>query len=121
MGRCLLPDGMTDQRYHEVLETSLPRLLEDVPLAVRQRWFQHDRAPAHYGEVIQQRLNATYPGSWIGRSGPIVWPHRLSDLTPVDFFMWGRPREHVYAVLVRSVEDLVARIQAAVITVDANM
>jgi hypothetical protein len=46
MGPYLLPDRLTAQRYRNFLETSTG-LLEDVPLAVRQRlWFQHDGAPA---------------------------------------------------------------------------
>jgi hypothetical protein len=69
----LLPDRLTAQRYRDFLETVLPGLLADVPLAVRQRlWFQHDAAPAHYGEDVRQWLNATYPGRWIGRGGPIA-------------------------------------------------
>jgi hypothetical protein len=52
MGPYLLPDRLTAQRHHDFLETVLPGLLEDVPLAVRQRlWFQHDGAPAHYGKM----------------------------------------------------------------------
>jgi hypothetical protein len=37
---------LTAQLYHDFLETCQPGLLEDVPLAVRQKfWFQHDGAP----------------------------------------------------------------------------
>jgi hypothetical protein len=40
LGPYLLPDRPTAQRCREFLETVLPGLLEDVPLAVRQRlWF----------------------------------------------------------------------------------
>jgi hypothetical protein len=40
VGPDLLPDRLTAQRYRDLLETVLPGLLEDVPLAVRQRlWF----------------------------------------------------------------------------------
>jgi hypothetical protein len=86
MGPNLLPDRLTAQRYCDFLETVLPGLLENVPLAVRQRlWFQHNRAPAHYGEDVQQWLNVTYPGRWIGRGGPIKWPPWSLDLTPMDF------------------------------------
>jgi hypothetical protein len=36
----LLPDRLTAQRYRDFLETVLPELLEDMPLAMRQRlWF----------------------------------------------------------------------------------
>jgi hypothetical protein len=122
VGPYLLPDKLTAQQYRDFLETVLPGLLQDVPLAVRQRlWFQHDGAPAHYGEDIWQWLNETYPGRWIGRGGPIAWPFRSPDPTPVDFFLWGYVKEQVYAVPARAIEDLVARLQAAVTTVDANM
>jgi hypothetical protein len=39
----------------------------------------------------------------------------------MDFFLWGHLKEQVYAVLPRNIEDLVARYQAVVTTVDANM
>jgi hypothetical protein len=52
VGPYLLSDLLTAQRYRDFLETVLPGLLEDVPLAVRQRlWFQHEGAPARYGET----------------------------------------------------------------------
>jgi hypothetical protein len=37
------------------------------------------------------------------------------------FFLWGHLKEQVYTVPPRTIEDLVARLQAAVTTVDANM
>jgi hypothetical protein len=49
----LLLDRLSAQRY-VFLETLLPELLEDVLPAVRKMWFQHDGAPAHYGEDIRQ-------------------------------------------------------------------
>jgi hypothetical protein len=39
----------------------------------------------------------------------------------MDFFLWGHLKEQVYAVPPRTIEDLVARIQTAMTTVDANM
>jgi hypothetical protein len=84
VGPYLLPDRLTTQRYRDFLETVVPGLLEDVPLAVTQRlWFQHDRAPVHYGEDVRQWLNATYPGRWIGRGGTIAWPPRSPDLARI--------------------------------------
>jgi hypothetical protein len=121
MGPCLLPGKLTAHWYN-FLETVLPGLLEDVPLAVRQvLWFQHDGAPAHYGEGVQQWLNATCPGRWIGCGGLIAWPLLLSDLTPMGFFLWGHLKEQVYAVPPRTMKDLMARLQAPVTTVNANM
>jgi hypothetical protein len=39
----------------------------------------------------------------------------------MDFFLWGHLKECVYAVLPRTIEGLVARLQAAVTTLDGNM
>jgi hypothetical protein len=45
----LLPGRLLPRQYFNFLETVLLALLEDVPLAVRQRFgFQHNGAPAHY-------------------------------------------------------------------------
>jgi hypothetical protein len=48
------------------LETVLPEMPKDVPLAVRLiLWFQHDEDPAHCGEDMLQWLGATFPERWI--------------------------------------------------------
>jgi hypothetical protein len=56
-----------------------------------------------------------------GRRGPTAWSPRSPDLTLIDFFLRGHLKEQVYAVRPMTIEDLVARLQAAVTTVDANM
>jgi hypothetical protein len=117
-----LPDKLSAQRYGDFLKTVLPGLLQHLPPAVMQRlWFKHDGAPAHYGEDIRQCLKATHTGRWIGRGGPISWPPRLPDLTPMDFFLWEQLKEQVHAVPPRTIKDLVTRLQAALTTVEANM
>ena len=68
----------------------LPEMLENVPLQVRQRlWFQQDGAPAHFALDVREYLNNIFPNGWIGRGGPVQWPPRSPDLTPMDFFIWG--------------------------------
>jgi hypothetical protein len=39
----------------------------------------------------------------------------------MDFFLWGQLKKKIYEVPPRTIEDLVAKLQAAVTTVDANM
>jgi hypothetical protein len=52
VGLYLLPDRLTAQRYRDFLETLLPGLLEDVPLAVRQHLrFQHDELQRTMGKI----------------------------------------------------------------------
>lgn len=56
----LLPERLTAQWYHDILGTILLELLQDVPLAMRQRLqFLHDRPPVCYGEDDWQWLNTT--------------------------------------------------------------
>ncbi|KAJ8866390.1 hypothetical protein PR048_032233 [Dryococelus australis] len=50
---------------------------------------------------------------WIGRGGPIAWPARSPDLTPLDYFLWNHMNGVVYETPVESEEDLLARIMAA--------
>ena len=42
-------------------------------------------------------LNERFPDAWIGRGGPIPWPPRSPDLSPLDFFLWGYIKNIVYA------------------------
>ena len=74
--------------YWIFLNEVLPEWLENVPLAdIGRMWFQHDGAPAQLAVAVRQLLNARYPNHWIGRGGPIAWPLRSFDLTPLDFYL----------------------------------
>jgi hypothetical protein len=71
-----------------------------MPLAVGHTlWFEQDGAPAHCGEDVPQWLNAKCLGMWTGRHGPTACPPRSPDLTPMNFFLWGHLKKHVYVVL----------------------
>ncbi|GBN76885.1 hypothetical protein AVEN_46682-1 [Araneus ventricosus] len=63
---------------------------------------------AHFSSTVRHSLNATYPA----RGGPVAWPHRSSDLKPLDIFFWGYMESLVYETRVDSAEDLVVRIVA---------
>ena len=56
---------------------------------------------------------------WIGRSGPVPWPARFPDLTPLDFYLWGRMESLIYETPVESEVDLVGKmVDAAGLTAD---
>ena len=76
-------------------------------------WYQHDWAPAHFSIAARQVINDKYPNRWIGRGGPVPWPPRLSDLTPLDFFIWGPMKSLVYDTPGESEQSLIARIVVA--------
>ena len=57
----------------------------------------HDGALAHYAQSVRHFMDKTFRDRWIGQRGPIDWPARSPDLTPMDFFLWGVIKERVYA------------------------
>jgi len=111
IGPFVLPPRLNGDVYLDFLRNTLPGLLEEVPLNIRQQMiFQHDGAPAHFYREVRNYLDEAYPGRWIGRGGPIAWPPRSPDLTSLDFFLWGYLKNLVYATPVETVEQLQQRI-----------
>ena len=112
----LKQDGFTEvvENYIIFICDILPEILENVPLQVRQRlWFQHDWAPAHFALDVRENLNNVFPNRWIGRDGPVHWPPRSPDLTPMDFFIWGEMKCLVYETPIDTPEELAARVAEA--------
>jgi hypothetical protein len=62
-----------------------------------------------------------FPGRWFGRDGPIPWPPRSPDITPLDFFLWGYVKDIVYKTPVTSLDELKLRIVAAIETATPQM
>lgn len=90
IGPYLLPNRLNGQNYLIFLQDVLPELLEVIPLNIRQNmWFQHDGAPAHFAGEVRDHLHEVFGNQWIGRGGPVPWPPRSPDLTPLDFLFLG--------------------------------
>ena len=73
-------------------------------------WFQHDGAPAHNTANARRHLNEVFGNRWIGRNGPVAWPARSTDLTPLDFYLWGHMKTLVYITPIETEMELVGRI-----------
>lgn len=105
---------LTGQRYLEFLRNQLPLLLENVPLLIRQNlWLQMDGAPCHNAEIVRNYLNRQYRDKWIGTYGPMEFPPRSPDLTPLDFFLWGAVKNMVYKTKSNNIEQLKLKISDA--------
>ena len=94
-----------------------PKIQEMQP----EMFFQLDGAPAHWGLNVRAFLNEHFPDRRIGRGGPILWPPRSPDLTPLDFFLWGFVKSQVYRTPVRNVANLKVRIRHAVASINRFM
>lgn len=113
---------LTGVRYLDFLENILPLLLENVPLRTREcMWVQQDGAPPHNSNIVKDYLNNTFPLRWTGTNGPVKWPPRSPDLTPLDFFLWGYLKDRVYTEQSSSLENLKERIIVACSSITSEM
>jgi hypothetical protein len=83
--------------------------------------FQQDGAPPHWGRIVRDYLDATFPNRWLGRNGPLAWPPRSPDIAPLDFFLWGYVKDKVYATKVTGVEDQKTRIRDVITIINTGM
>ncbi|GFT62492.1 uncharacterized protein TNCV_4600931 [Trichonephila clavipes] len=54
---------------------------------VQELWFQQHGATCHTARVIIDLLKDTFGDRLISRFGPVNWPPRSCDLTPLDYFL----------------------------------
>ncbi|GFX49952.1 putative transposable element [Trichonephila clavipes] len=64
---------------------------------VQELWFQHDGGTCHTARAPIDLLKDTFGDRLISRFGPVNWPPRYCDLTPLDYFRWGYVKSLVYA------------------------
>lgn len=114
IGPFFIEGRLTGLDYLNLLRRMLEDMTDRVPLAnLRDLYFQHDGAPPHYHREVRAYLDQEFGERWIGRGGPIAWPARSPDLTPLDFFLWSEIKRRVYHSEPRSERDLKRRIRKA--------
>jgi hypothetical protein len=78
---------ITGDIYLQLLQLYVCPHIEDVERETGNRAiFMQDGAPPNVSLPVRGALNEKFPNAWIGRGGPIPWPPRSPDLTPMDFF-----------------------------------
>lgn len=93
IGPYFFESTVTGEGYLELLEKYFwPKVKNNLFF-----YFQQDGAAPHYANIVRDWLGQKLPGRWIGRRGPVEWPPRSPDLTPLDFFLWGVLKDMVYA------------------------
>ncbi|GFX75169.1 uncharacterized protein TNCV_3170961 [Trichonephila clavipes] len=56
---------------------------------IQELWFQQDGATCHTARATIDLLKDTFGDRLISRFGPVNWPPRSCDLTPLDYFLWA--------------------------------
>jgi len=77
------------QRYERLLvDQIIPAIQNTFPNNFEEIWFQRDGALAHFGVGQRRILNEIFP---LRKKEEMKEerPPRLSDLTPLDYYLWG--------------------------------
>ncbi|GFW91109.1 DDE_3 domain-containing protein [Trichonephila clavipes] len=82
---------------------------------IQEPWFQQDGATCHTALATIDLLKDTFGDRQISRFGPVKWPPRSCDLTPLNYFLWGYVKSLVYAdkpQMLDHLEDNIRRVIA---------
>ncbi|GFW61097.1 uncharacterized protein TNCV_4873071 [Trichonephila clavipes] len=64
---------------------------------VQELWFQQDGETCHTARATIDLLKDMFGDRLISRFGPVNWPPRSCDLTPLDYFLCCYVKSLVYA------------------------
>ncbi|GFX97182.1 putative DD41D transposase [Trichonephila clavipes] len=88
---------------------------------VQELWFQQDGATCHTGHATIDLLKDTFGDRLISRFGPVNWPPRSCDLTPLDYFLWGYVKSLVYADKPKTLDHLEDSIRRVIVDIRPQM
>ncbi|GFX82073.1 DUF4817 domain-containing protein [Trichonephila clavipes] len=83
---------------------------------VQELWFQQDGARATI-----DLLKDTFDDCLISRFGPVNWPPRSCDLTPLDYFLWGYVKSLVYPNKPQTLDHLEDNIRRVIADIRPQM
>ncbi|GFX34383.1 DUF4817 domain-containing protein [Trichonephila clavipes] len=88
---------------------------------VQELWFQQDGATCHTARATIDLLKDTFGDRLISRFGPVNWPPRSCDLTPLDYFLWGCVKSLVYADTPQTLDHLEDNIRRVIADIRSQM
>ncbi|GFT01131.1 transposable element Tcb2 transposase [Trichonephila clavipes] len=88
---------------------------------VLELWFQLDGATCHTARATIDLLKDTFGDRLISRFGPVNWPPRSCDLTPLDYFLWGYVKSLVYADKPQTLDHLEDNIRRVIADIRPQM
>ena len=107
------------ERYRAKLEDYLWPELDE--LDINDMWFQQDGATSQTARITIDLLKGKFGERVTSRNGPVEWPPRSCDLTPLDFFLLGHIKSLVYANKPATLDDLKDKIQREIDNVPVEM
>ncbi|GFU14953.1 uncharacterized protein TNCV_795281 [Trichonephila clavipes] len=88
---------------------------------VQELWFQQDGATCDTARATIDLLKDTFGDRLISRFGPVNWPPRFCDSTPLDYFLWGYVKSVVYADKPQTLDHLEDNIRRVIADIRPQM
>ncbi|GFW96003.1 transposable element Tcb1 transposase [Trichonephila clavipes] len=88
---------------------------------VQELWFQQDGATCHTARATIDLLKDTFGDRLISRFGPVNWPPRSCDLTPLDYFLWDYVKSLVYVDKPQTLDHLEDNIRRVIADIRPQM
>ncbi|GFX89011.1 uncharacterized protein TNCV_2853111 [Trichonephila clavipes] len=88
---------------------------------VQELWFQQDGATCHTARATIDLLKDTFGDRLISGFGPVNWPPRSCDLTPLDYFLWGYVNSLVYEDKAQTLDHLEDNIRRVIADIRPQM
>ncbi|GFX00397.1 cGMP-dependent protein kinase, isozyme 1 [Trichonephila clavipes] len=88
---------------------------------VQELWLQQDGATCHTARATIDLLKDTLGDRLISRFGPVNWPPRSCDLTPLDYFLWDYVKSLVYADKPQTLDHLEDNIRRVIADIRPQM
>ncbi|GFW96140.1 DUF4817 domain-containing protein [Trichonephila clavipes] len=88
---------------------------------VQELSFRQDGATCHTARATIDLLKDTFGDRLISRFGPVNWPPRSCDLTPLDYFLWGYVKSLVYADKPQTLDHLEDNIRRVIADIRLQM
>ncbi|GFU13436.1 DUF4817 domain-containing protein [Trichonephila clavipes] len=106
------------QQLIDTLILSMGRRCET---CLAELWFQQDGSTCLTARATIDLLKDTFDDRLISRFGPVNWPPRSCDLTPLDYFLWGYVKSLVYADKPQTLDHLQDNIRRVIADIRPQM
>ncbi|GFS90117.1 uncharacterized protein TNCV_507911 [Trichonephila clavipes] len=120
-------NGYVNKQNCRIWSEANPQVYVETPLHpekltdVQELWFQQDGPTCHTARATIDLLKDTFGDHLISRFGPVNWPPRSCDLTPLDYFLWGYVKSLVYADKPQTLDHLEDNIRRVIADIRPQM
>ncbi|GFV91367.1 putative DD41D transposase [Trichonephila clavipes] len=120
-------NGYVNKQNCHIWSEANPQVYVETPLhpekltVLCELWFQQDGETCHTARATIDLLKDTFGDRLISRFGPVNWPPRSCDLTPLDYFLWGYVKSLVYADKPQTLDHLEDNIRRVIADIRPQM